>query len=122
MEYVPFEEINVYVDTSDVADPKVDQFHLQLSANTLSFSKAYESQTIILSNIGWDNMVFAGIKGAFAPFVLTHQIPQILLPKHNYSLVIQYNTNESSISNGGIYIDVGDSYGNKYVALTGVIS
>lgn len=121
MVYVPFEDVNVYVDAMDDTDPKVDQFHLRLSENSLVFDKANQAKTIILTNVGWDNLDFVGVRLVNPVFGVTHSIPVILLPKRNYTLNIQYNSSSLGSVLGGLYIDVGDSYGDKFISLTGNI-
>lgn len=122
VEYIPFEDVDPFLSSSEVENPEVDKFHLRLSTNSLVFNKANQEKTLLLTNVGWGKLPFSSLVQVNNVFVITENLPDLLLPGESYPVTILYNTGANGTVQGGLYVDVGDSYGNKFVSLTGNIT
>lgn len=121
-EYVPFEDVDPFLSSSEVEHPEVDKFHLRLSTNALVFNKANQEKILMLTNVGWGRLPFSSLVQVNSVFVITEALPDLLLPGESYPVTILYNSALTGTAQGGLYVDVGDSYGNKFVSLTGNIT
>lgn len=121
MTYVPIDEVNPYDFNSEGSEVEVNKFHLKLFSNTITFTKSNQEKEVLLSNIGWEKLTFNALKHAGSGFTIVESLPDILLPGETYSFTITQTITSGSMT-GGIFVDVGDSYGNKYIELTGSIT
>lgn len=119
--YVPITDVIVHAEDSTSEGRGKAQFHIELSDVLLSFNKANQEKTLILTNVGWDKLPFKGIVNVNSTFVVTQTLPALLLPGKHYPVKILYNFTAVTQTNGGLYVDVGDSYGYKFVQLSGKI-
>lgn len=120
--YVPITDVIVHAEDSTSDGRGKAQFHIELSEILLNFNKANQQKTVILTNVGWDKLPFKGLVAVNPTFVITHDLPALLLPGKHYPVNVLYNSSGAGQVNGGVYVDVGDSYGYKFVQLFGSIT
>lgn len=115
--YVPFEDINPFQSSSEVIEAEVDKFHLLFSTNSLSFNKVNQEKTVLVKNVGWEKVPFNKVTFIGAGYIVTHALPSLLLPGENYPITIE----RVSGGEAGLYLDTGNSYGDKFLHITVVI-
>lgn len=118
--YVPIEDVNTFLSNSIPEKTEVDRYHLELSENVLTLGKG-KSKAILITNIGWDTLKFEDAILIGSGFSVSGAVPDLLLPGKNYPLTVTMTASTAGTYNAGLYVDVGNSYGNKFVKITGVI-
>lgn len=120
--YIPLESVQVRPTDSTFQVNSKNRFHIQLSELVLNFTKKNQSKTILISNVGWDKLGFPGVVKVNSAFTVEEDLPSIFLPDKSYPITVSVGDLAAGQYEGGIYIDVGDSYGYKFVKLTANIT
>lgn len=117
VDYVPIDDVNGYTSNSSVVIPAVPQFGVKLSHTELAFTKVGQSKTLVLQNMGWDALNVRGITVVGSGFSVVDTLPEVFRKGDTRYIEVEC----TSAGSGGIYFDVGDSYGDKFVKITATI-
>lgn len=121
-DYIPIEDISDYTTTSsELITPAVNRYQLQLTRD-LQFTATGQQKSLILVNTGWDKLNCNGLIIVGTGFTLASDIPTVLLSRYTYEISVAFEGEEVGEYSGGVYVDVENAYGNKFIQLTGIIA